>query len=100
MDIKEDAAQGGRHPLPEIEKFTRTPGELGISKISMWSFMTTKWPECRRPVLVDAEICRAWEGALNGGLNVRDKLPLCAGTVLAQQEAMPFITRKKWIQAC
>lgn len=30
-DIKPNAAQGGRHPLPSPEKFCRTLGELGIS---------------------------------------------------------------------
>lgn len=30
-DIKESAADGGRHPLPKAEKFCRTLGELGIS---------------------------------------------------------------------
>lgn len=30
-DIKENAADGGRHPLPSAEKFCQTLGELGIS---------------------------------------------------------------------
>ncbi len=30
-DIKPDPAEGGRHPLPPVERFCRTLGELGIS---------------------------------------------------------------------
>ncbi|MGK4566798.1 sulfurtransferase [Flavobacterium sp. 3HN19-14] len=33
-DIKEDAANGGRHPLPKIPEFAQTLGNLGISKNS------------------------------------------------------------------
>lgn len=31
-DIKDDASQGGRHPLPDIRKFAETLGGLGITK--------------------------------------------------------------------
>ncbi|GAB4093754.1 sulfurtransferase [Flaviaesturariibacter terrae] len=33
-DIKSDAAQGGRHPLPTLEQFSKTLSALGISKES------------------------------------------------------------------
>ncbi len=33
-DIKEDASQGGRHPLPSIEQFSATLTQLGISSTS------------------------------------------------------------------
>ena len=33
-DIKSDLSQGGRHPLPTIEKFSETLAELGISPTS------------------------------------------------------------------
>lgn len=33
-DIKEDVANGGRHPLPTIEQFSKTLSRLGISKES------------------------------------------------------------------
>ncbi len=33
-DIKEDLANGGRHPLPEIEKFAKTLTQLGITNSS------------------------------------------------------------------
>ncbi len=33
-DIKSDAAQGGRHPLPDIKTFTNTLAELGITSES------------------------------------------------------------------
>jgi thiosulfate/3-mercaptopyruvate sulfurtransferase len=33
-EIKEDASNGGRHPLPKIEKFAKTLSDLGISEKS------------------------------------------------------------------
>ena len=33
-DIKQDASNGGRHPLPKIENFAKTLSDLGISKKS------------------------------------------------------------------
>ena len=97
-DIKEDVAQGGRHPLPAIEKFTRMLGELGISKNKHVVIYDDKngsnaaarfWWMLRSVGHEKVQV-------LNGGLNKanRDKLPLCAGTVLAQQEAMPYHAEK------
>ena len=31
-DIKKDLSQGGRHPLPTVENFTKTLTEMGIAK--------------------------------------------------------------------
>ncbi len=50
-EIGEDAAFGGRHPLPSIKKFGETVSRLGISEILILLCMMIKMGQMQLPEL-------------------------------------------------